>query len=60
MRLLPILAISLALCLTGCGRRGAPEVPPGAAQQPRVPLDPRAPDGASAPDRPFVLDPLVR
>jgi predicted small lipoprotein YifL len=46
------------LGLTGCGRRGPLEAPPGAAAQTGgtgAATDP----GIAKPDRPFVLDPLL-
>ena len=46
------------LCLTGCGRRGPLEAPPGAAAQTGDHAAPAA-QGIPKPDRPFVLDPLL-
>jgi predicted small lipoprotein YifL len=62
----------VTLALAACGRRGAPEPPPGAAaaaqaevqQQGTLPSPvgtPRRsrPGGFVAPNRPFILDPLL-
>jgi hypothetical protein len=54
-----------ALALSGCGRNGAPEAPPGAAvtDQKRDPADlPESSDSSpkkTAPDKPFALDFLI-
>jgi hypothetical protein len=55
------------LALSGCGRRGIPEPPATAgadAVNSALPSDPANPSGgtdeATKPDRPFILDPLVR
>ena len=49
-------ALLAALTLSGCGRKGALEPPPGVAAT-------QSPDGKpvpTKPDRHFVLDPLVK
>jgi predicted small lipoprotein YifL len=48
-----------AVALTGCGRRGPLEAPPGAAAA--ASADPAAAPAAPVPepDRPFILDPLL-
>ncbi|HEY8578561.1 MAG TPA: lipoprotein [Beijerinckiaceae bacterium] len=66
------LGLAVATTLAGCGRRGALEAPPGApaaaAEKPasRVGVAPPKPNPApvaasraNAPDRPFILDPLL-
>lgn len=58
-RLLVIAAL-LALTVTGCGRRGAPEPPASASAKPLTPVDAARPDGAQAPDRAFALDKLLQ
>ncbi|MHA1189132.1 MAG: LPS translocon maturation chaperone LptM [Alphaproteobacteria bacterium] len=55
-----ILLLVVGLTVTACGRRGALEPPPGA----EIAREPVAEDGApraaeDAPDRPFILDPLI-
>ncbi|HZV22114.1 MAG TPA: lipoprotein [Hyphomicrobiales bacterium] len=49
-----ILALSIALLLAACGRKGDLQRPP---PPPDVPKDAK---GQPAPDRPFILDPLLR
>jgi len=44
-----------ALGLTGCGRKGPLEAPPGAR-----PASGGATGDSAKPQRPFILDPLVR
>jgi len=50
---LALLGLLVALMLAGCGRRGALEPPPGAANAPATTGQ------AAAADRPFILDPLL-
>ena len=57
--LLPV-ALVAALTLAACGRRGAPQRPPEAAEANLTPVDPREPSGEQAPDRSFVLDPILQ
>ena len=55
-----LLAIAIVAILAGCGRRGAPELPPSA----RVVTTDEAGNVIEAPapkvDRPFILDPLLQ
>ena len=50
-----------ALGLTGCGRKGPLEPPPGASLTTANPDDPDAAGdgGTTKPDKPFLLDPLI-
>ncbi|MEO1102531.1 MAG: lipoprotein [Pseudomonadota bacterium] len=57
MRAAFLLALAAAIVLAGCGRRGSPERPP--IQGPAAPVDPADPDGRQAPDREFILDPIL-
>jgi len=52
-----LVVLAAALAVAGCGRRGAPERPPIVG--PTLPVDPSDPEGRQAPDRDFVLDPLL-
>ncbi len=52
------LLVAVAAPLSGCGRRGAPERPPIVG--PTAPVDPAFPTGRQAPDRKFVLDPILQ
>jgi predicted small lipoprotein YifL len=49
-----VLAASIALALAACGKKGDLQRPP---PPPDVPKDSK---GQPAPDRPFILDPLLR
>lgn len=62
LRLAAILgvAIAVALASASCGRRATPERPASADAMPRAPVDVTDPEGADAPDRKFILDPLVQ
>ena len=55
-----IMTAALATALSGCGRRGSLEPPPGANEQrdPSTPLV-KNPEGKKVPDRDFILDPLL-
>ncbi|WP_108658881.1 hypothetical protein [Acuticoccus kandeliae] len=53
-------ALITALGAAGCGRRGSPEAPPSTQSTPRVPVDPTDPHGTKAPERSFVLDPILQ
>jgi len=53
-------AMAAAGLVAACGRGGAPELPPEAAAVDFVPVDPTDPDGDEAPDRSFVLDPILQ
>lgn len=55
-----LLVLCLAVLVAGCGRRGSPNLPESAELVPRAPIDPTEPEGATAPDRPFVLDKLLQ
>ncbi|MEM8665531.1 MAG: lipoprotein [Pseudomonadota bacterium] len=57
MRTTILLALVASLVVAGCGRRGSPERPP--IQGPATPVDPTDPTGRQAPDRDFVLDPIL-
>ncbi|MEM8551613.1 MAG: lipoprotein [Pseudomonadota bacterium] len=57
-RLVLLAALAVTLVVAGCGRRGPPEAP--AIQGPAAPIDPTRPDGRQAPDRDFVLDPILQ
>ncbi|WP_141703355.1 LPS translocon maturation chaperone LptM [Methylobrevis pamukkalensis] len=68
LRALILLPLAAALLVAGCGRRGALQ-PPGSEERQletpsliTAPLGRSAPDDApdeKAPDKPFVLDPLL-
>jgi predicted small lipoprotein YifL len=51
-----VLALSVALLLAACGRKSDLQRP---APPPDVQKDPKNPKAAD-PDRPFILDPLLR
>lgn len=54
------LVVALVLLLAaGCGRRGGPAEPPLPPGVVAVPVNPDVPGGATAPNRRFVLDPLL-
>ncbi|WP_420393447.1 hypothetical protein [Acuticoccus sp.] len=55
-----VLAVSVAGALTSCGRRGSPQLPASAADEPRVAVYPAEPGGDTVPDRSFVLDPILQ
>lgn len=55
-----VLALACVMALAACGRRGDPEAPPSAAvlstdEQGNVVKE----DAPKAPNRPFILDPLL-
>ncbi|MBJ3777178.1 lipoprotein [Acuticoccus mangrovi] len=54
------LLLAMLAALAACGRAGSPEPPPGFNAIPRAPVDVTDPDGTTAPDRPFVLDPILQ
>ena len=60
MRILIVLLLT-GLALTGCGRRGALQPPPGAAveQQPGAATGTNTSTAKEKPDPPFLLDPLI-
>jgi predicted small lipoprotein YifL len=49
--------IAIAIGLSGCGRRGALEPPPGAAMKSATAGEAPAP---AKPDKKFILDPLLQ
>jgi predicted small lipoprotein YifL len=49
--------IAIAIGLSGCGRRGALESPPGAAMKSATAGEAPAP---AKPDKKFILDPLLQ
>ncbi|MGA9763633.1 MAG: hypothetical protein WCD20_02435 [Rhodomicrobium sp.] len=51
-----VLTLSVALLLASCGKRGELQRP---APPPDIKTDPKNPKAAD-PDRPFILDPLIR
>ncbi|MFZ0569682.1 MAG: hypothetical protein WAM63_04215 [Rhodomicrobium sp.] len=51
-----VLTLSVALVLAACGKRGELQRP---APPPDIQTDPKNPKAAN-PDRPFILDPLIR
>ena len=53
-------AFAAAIAVASCGRRGAPELPASAANEPRVPVDVTDPQGTHVPNRKFVLDPILQ
>ncbi len=58
-----LVAAAIVLTLAACGRRGAPEAPPAAAER-QVTGSERQEEnrdvtGPARPDRPFVLDALL-
>ena len=55
-----VIALTAALSLAGCGRRGSLEPPSDAASRrdPAVPMV-KNEKGREVPDRPFFLDPLL-
>ena len=61
-----VLLLAGAIGLTGCGRRGLPEAPSAAVTtaQPGAtgvqPASPATPVTSPKPDKPFILDPLLR
>jgi predicted small lipoprotein YifL len=55
-----IAALAAALASASCGRRGSPELPAEAASMDLAPVDPTQPQGRQAPDRAFVLDPILQ
>lgn len=61
-----LVGLMLVLALSGCGRQGALEAPPGAAVVKATPVDPNKADGdqgeaarQSAPKKSFFLDFLL-
>ncbi|MEM8855797.1 MAG: hypothetical protein AAGD34_18990 [Pseudomonadota bacterium] len=61
-RLAGIVGVAVAVALTAgaCGRRATPERPASAESMPRAPVDVTDPEGQDAPDRTFILDPLLQ
>jgi hypothetical protein len=53
------LILAVAALAAGCGRRGAPEEPPLPPGVQAIPINPDVPGSATAPNRKFVLDPLL-
>ncbi|MCF3932777.1 lipoprotein [Acuticoccus sp. M5D2P5] len=53
-------AMAAALNVGACGRRGSPEPPAATQSMKQVPVDPTDPHGTKAPDRSFVLDPILQ
>ena len=52
--------VATTLAITGCGRRGGLEFPPGSnPRENTVPANPDRPSGTRAPLEPFILDPLL-
>lgn len=54
------LVLAAVLAVGACGRRGAPQLPACAADEPRVPLYATEPGGDEVPNRDFVLDPILQ
>lgn len=59
-RLVLITCLIAATALSACGRRGAPERPDPPPGVNMAPIDPVEPEDGNAPDRKFILDPLLQ